>query len=153
MANLGPQGRLIEAAYGEHPAQYVRLHLPGGEDEGLTTFVIVHGGFWKNRYGVHNAAIESLAPDLIQLGYAAVEVEYRRRDHDGGGWPGSCDDIVAALRFLDVARTNAAGWRRIDTAKLVVLGHSAGGHGALFASNRSVAGDCPVPKMTVHSIG
>lgn len=153
MAQPGQLGHLIEAAYGEHPAQYMRVHLPGGENESLTTFVIVHGGFWKKQYGVHNAATESLAPALTQLGYAAVELEYRCREHDGGGWPGSCDDAVAALRFLEVARTNSAGWRRIDTAKLVLLGHSAGGHSALFASNRAVAGDCPVPKLTVHSFG
>ncbi|KAH8048022.1 prolyl oligopeptidase-like protein [Aureococcus anophagefferens] len=68
---------------------------------------VVHGGFWKNKYTVACAAHETLAPHLAARGYGVVEVEYRRRDCAGGGWPGTVDDVAAALdaagRWLDAA--------------------------------------------------
>ena len=69
-----------EYSYGSHPSQFVRLHLPSGEH--LPVVVVVHGGFWRNKYGIELA--EPLAADLAKYGVAAAAVEYRRVG-DGGG--------------------------------------------------------------------
>ena len=74
--------------YGAHPSQYIRVAVPNG-DSACPVAVIVHGGFWKNKYAMDSAAIESLAPFLVARGFATVEVEYRRRDDEGGSWPGT----------------------------------------------------------------
>ena len=122
MACLAP----TVAAYGSHPSQYVVVHAPRGAPRRVVV-AVVHGGFWKNKYTVHAAAHESIAPAVKSLGWGVVEVEYRRRDSVGGGWPGSKDDIVAAIDGT------MASFPRLDGRRLVVLGHSAGGHGALMA--------------------
>lgn len=142
-------------SYGEDATQFVRLHLPPGDASCVATVVLVHGGYWKNKYGVDNAAMSTLPGALTSKSYAVVEVEYRRRDHDGGGWPGTCDDMVAALSFIQSQR-QAPGWNRLDLTRLVLLGHSAGGHGALVAAHRFAAmakiRDVPVPLLTVRDI-
>ena len=116
----------IRFEYGGDESQFVLVHLPEGEAV-VPTLVVIHGGFWKNKYTVHAAAHESIAPAVKSLGWGVVEVEYRRRDSVGGGWPGSKDDIVAAIDGT------MASFPRLDGRRLVVLGHSAGGHGALMA--------------------
>ncbi len=63
--------------YGSHPSQFVRLHLPPDGDR-LPVAVVIHGGFWRQRYGVELA--EPLCADLAAHGVAAAAVEYRRVD-------------------------------------------------------------------------
>ena len=99
--------------------------------------VIVHGGFWKQKYNVDNAAIETLAPWLAQQGVVCVEVEYRRLD-DGGGWPCTPQDVLAAFEHVIAkAKADARGWRRIDIENVILVGHSAGGHAALYAAHHA----------------
>jgi len=123
--------------YGSHESQFYRVHLPaeGGSAGGpLKTLVVVHGGFWKTKYTVFAAAHETIAPAVVGLGgWAAIEVEYRRCGEAGGGWPGSAEDVAAALDHA------LAGEPRADAARVVLLGHSAGGHGALFAAADAAA--------------
>mmetsp|Transcript_15309 Transcript_15309/g.61577 ORF Transcript_15309/g.61577 Transcript_15309/m.61577 type:complete len:332 (+) Transcript_15309:2-997(+) len=125
---------VTRSAYGAHPAQFVRVHTPTTTASGaLGCVVVVHGGFWKNKYTLDNAACGTLAPAIAATGrYVGVEVEYRRRDDAGGGWPGTCDDVVAAVR-------HAAGFERVDATRVVVIGHSAGGHAALCAAHALAA--------------
>ena len=63
--------------YGSHPSQFVRLHLPAGGDR-LPVAVVIHGGFWRQRYGIELA--DPLCADLAARGVAAAAVEYRRVD-------------------------------------------------------------------------
>ena len=105
------------AAYGSHPSQYVVVHAPRGAPRRVVV-AVVHGGFWKNKYTVACAAHETLAPHLAARGYGVVEVEYRRRDCAGGGWPGTVDDVAAALDAAVAAGLDAG-------AGFVVVGHSA----------------------------
>lgn len=127
---------MLRDAYGAHPAQFVRLSLPAVPP--LATIILVHGGYWKNKYTVDNAAMSTLPAALNAAGFAAVEVEYRRRDDEGGGWPGTCDDMVAALAHVrHLCLSGAPGWSKLDGADFVLLGHSAGGHGALVMAHSS----------------
>ena len=135
MACLAP----TVAAYGSHPSQYVVVHAPRGAPRRVVV-AVVHGGFWKNKYTVACAAHETLAPHLAARGYGVVEVEYRRRDCAGGGWPGTVDDVAAALDAAVAAGLDAG-------AGFVVVGHSAGGHGALLGAAR-----CAVPPDLVVAV-
>ena len=58
------------------------------------------------------------------LSQVAVECEYRRRDHEGGGFPGTNDDVLAALHGIPSA-LQAAGVAP-SRRKLAAFGHSAG---------------------------
>ncbi len=113
-------------AYGPDPQQVLELTLP--ETAGPAPVVVVlHGGFWRARYGIELA--RPLAADLATRGWAAVAVEYRRVG-SGGGWPQTLDDVAAALDLLP----DLPG--PLDLSVLAVVGHSAGGHLAGWAAGR-----------------
>ncbi len=112
------------SAYGEDAAQWGELTRPTGDSRGVVA--VVHGGFWRQAYDASLG--RPLAADLARRGWTVWNVEYRRVG-GGGGVPVTLDDVAAALdhlRTLDV-----------DTATLVTLGHSAGGHLATWAASRT----------------
>ena len=109
--------------YGADPSQWGELFLPelpaGGKHEGVV--VVVHGGYWRSRYGAELG--EPLAKDLAEHGMAAWNLEYRRAGN-GGGWPGTFQDVLGGIdRLAGLAEPHA-----LDLGKVVALGHSAGGH-------------------------
>lgn len=65
--------------------------------------ILVHGGFWKQKYSVDNALTGDVATTLVKRGWHVADVEYRRVGHEGGGWPGSNDDVLAALNYIDAS--------------------------------------------------
>ena len=123
----GPQGPRLHA-YGEGPDQFLELTLPAG-DAPAPVVVVLHGGFWRARYGIELA--RPLAADLAARGWAAVAVEYRRVGA-GGGWPQTLEDVAAALDALP----DVPGAGRLDLRTVAVVGHSAGGHLAGWAAGR-----------------
>jgi acetyl esterase/lipase len=92
---------------------------------------VIHGGFWRARYG--RKLMRLLCHDLASRGWIAWNVEYRRLGRlSGGGWPATFADIATAVDHLDEIRTDA----RLDLSRVVSIGHSAGGHLALWAAAR-----------------
>ena len=141
-------------AYGPAPSQFAELFQPSGDGPFPVT-VIVHGGCWTKEFGgitqMHN-----MAGALQQQGIAVWNVEYRRFDEEGGGYPGMYHDVATALDRLRAL----APERRLDLSRIVLVGHSAGGHLAQWAASRArlprssplyVADPLPVP--TVISLG
>jgi len=120
-------------AYGPGPDQFLEVTLPAGHVP-VPVVVVLHGGFWRARYGVELA--RPLAADLAARGWAAVAVEYRRVGA-GGGWPTTLEDVAAALDALpDVGRAGEHMAGRLDLSDVTVVGHSAGGHLAVWAASR-----------------
>lgn len=115
------------ARYGEHPDQVANLHLPRGDGAPWPCVVLIHGGFWRERWD--RTLMTPLAIDLARRGIAAWNIEYRRVGQEGGGWPGTFEDVAAAIDFL-------ADRSELDTARVVTCGHSAGGHLALWLATR-----------------
>ena len=116
--------------YGAQPSQFAELHLPSSDDW-APVCVVVHGGFWRARYGMDLGT--PLAADLAASGVAALNVEYRRVG-DGGGWPHTCLDVATAVDALAAAPPELAA--RLDLHRVVALGHSAGGHLAGWLAGR-----------------
>ena len=114
-------------AYGDHPDQVANLHLPAREGGLWPCVVLIHGGFW--RAGWDRTLMTALADDLARRGLAAWNVEYRRVGQEGGGWPGTLEDVAAAIDHL-------AGIEQVDTRRVATCGHSAGGHLALWLAAR-----------------
>ena len=117
----------VRHAYGPHPAQFGELSLPDGRVP-AGTVVLVHGGFWRARYDLSLA--RPLAADLVARGHAVWNLEYRRVGA-GGGWPATPDDVAAGI--------DALAELPVDAARVVAVGHSAGGHLAVWAAGRAVA--------------
>jgi len=75
--------------------------------------------------------------DLAGRGWAAWNLEYRRIGaFSGGGWPETFDDVRDGIDHL----ASLADAHHLDLARLVTLGHSAGGHLALWAAARPKLG-------------
>ena len=116
-------------AYGPDPSQVGDLRLP--ERQGLAPVVVLlHGGFWRERS--KRDLMDDLARDLTDRGYATWNLEYRRVGSSGGGWPETALDVAAGIDHLAAL----AGTHGLDLSRVVVLGHSAGGHLALWAAAR-----------------
>jgi acetyl esterase/lipase len=116
-------------AYGDDPNQFGQLFLPQGRGP-FPVAVVIHGGCWKKFADLKNTVPMSDA--LRKAGIATWNIEYRRVDNEGGGWPGTYRDIGTAVDYL---RT-IAGEYRLDLRHVVLVGHSAGGHLALWAAGR-----------------
>jgi acetyl esterase/lipase len=122
--------------YGEHAEQVadLRLPVPDRDAEPWPLVVVLHGGFWRAEYDRSHTG--PLAADLATRGYPVAQLEYRRTGQTGGGWPGTFDDVAAgveAVPELVAVRAKTA------PGPPILLGHSAGGHLALWYANRPSA--------------
>jgi acetyl esterase/lipase len=108
----------------------IDLRLPGTPVQEGPLVVFLHGGFWRAAYDRGHAG--PLAADLASRGYPVAAVEYRRIGQEGGGWPGTFDDVS---RALDVIPRLAAAY--VDPTGAVLMGHSAGGQLALINARRA----------------
>lgn len=117
-------------AYGPDPSQFGQLWMPVAAAGPVPVVVLIHGGFWRAEYGLD--LMDGLAADLAGRGYAAWNIEYRRVG-DGGGYPETLDDVAAAIDALSTIAPDHG----LDLTDVVFVGHSAGGHLALWAAGRS----------------
>jgi acetyl esterase/lipase len=91
--------------------------------------VLIHGGFWRARYDLRLE--DRLVEDLAGRGWAVWNVEYRRLGRRSqGGWPATFEDVADGIDQL--GKLDAP----LDLARVVAIGHSAGGHLALWAAAR-----------------
>ena len=117
-------------AYGTEPSQFGTLWMPSDRDR-PPIVMIVHGGCWSNSYP-DLSMMNPVAADLQRRGFAVWNVEYRRTEEAGGGWPGTyqdLDDALAKLAWIAQARG-------LDGQRLVIVGYSAGAQLALIAAKR-----------------
>jgi|SRR5215475_692127 len=110
--------------YGDVEFQFGDVRLPKGAGP-FPAAMFIHGGFWRARYDLKHASF--LCAALTKAGFVTWNLEYRRVGNPGGGWPGSFEDVTAGYQFL----RQLAGKYPIDTKRILVLGHSAGGQLAL----------------------
>jgi acetyl esterase/lipase len=116
-------------AYGPDPDQVADLYRPAGPTPtvGWPVVVLIHGGYWRERY--RRDLMGPLAPAAVARGLAVYNLEYRRVG-GAGGWPETLLDAAAGIDHLE----RLAG--ELDRDRVVVVGHSAGGHLALWLAGR-----------------
>ncbi len=132
-------------AYGPGSAQFVELWQPAGGGP-HPVVVMLHGGCWiKGVADLH--LMDYAAEALRKRGVAVWNVEYRGVDEPGGGYPGTFQDVAAAV---DLLRTEAPK-RGLKLDGVIAVGHSAGGHLGLWAAAR---GKLPVssPLRSAHPL-
>lgn len=142
----------IAFRYGTHRAQTGTLFLPDRPRPPVVC--LFHGGFWTMPHGA--GQMQALAEDLARRGYAACNLEYRRLG-DGGGHPGTFDDAIAGIAHLArLERDDVA----LDLARVAAVGHSAGGHLALWAASQpqlalvAACGQAPIADLAAaHRLG
>jgi acetyl esterase/lipase len=136
--------------YGPGPDQIAELRRPTGAGPHPVA-IVIHGGFWRSVYGLEIMA--RFATALTEEGWATWNIEYRRVG-TGGGVPQTLDDVAAAcaaVRELDAP---------LDLDNVVAVGHSAGGHLALWAAGEgavtgacSLAGVCDLTAGVERNLG
>ena len=119
--------------YGDDPLQVVDLWLPEGAGPHPVA-IMVHGGCWQTQIA-DRTIMNWIADDLRRRGIAVWNIDYRGVDRPGGGYPGTFQDAAAAA---DALRIHAARYG-LQTDNLVAVGHSAGGHLALWLGARPKA--------------
>jgi acetyl esterase/lipase len=126
---LPSQPPLAKIAYGKASQQYAELRMPEGRGP-FPVVAILHGGC----YGDYASATYTapIATALLREGWATWNVEYRREQEAGGGWPGT---FLDAGNGIDALR-QAAQKYQLDLSRVVVMGHSAGGQLALWVAAR-----------------
>ncbi|PKR78756.1 alpha/beta hydrolase [Halalkalibacillus sediminis] len=117
----------IKIFYGENHSQFGVLRVPQSKSPS-PVIVTIHGGFWQEKEN------NPIAEDLTRKGYATWNIEYRRLGERGGGWPGTFDDVIDAVNHL----TNIKETHRLDLTNVIIIGHSAGGHLALWLASRAL---------------
>ncbi|MQA12063.1 MAG: prolyl oligopeptidase family serine peptidase [Pseudonocardiaceae bacterium] len=128
----------IRHQYGSHPDQFGHFY-PGNAESGAT-IALVHGGFWRAHRDL--TMLVPVAADLTRRGWHVWNIEYRR----GRSWHDTLADCAVALDYLGDL---AAGFD-LDTERVVMLGHSAGGHLVTWCAGRAPAArraGSPLPKI------
>ncbi len=144
-------------SYGEDALQYGLLWRGKGPEKGPENnpkknrdkaetdnkplLMLIHGGCWLNAFGVDHG--QPMSSALAQAGFDVWAVEYRRTGDEGGGWPGSFDDIKASLAYV---KNLPEG---VNKEEVVLIGHSAGGHLALLMQQEHSEDDQPKIVQTI----
>ena len=130
MPDTLPDARLRYAE--DSPVQYGDLRLPSGAPppDGHPVVVFVHGGGWladwTKDYG------ERFVEALTRAGYATWDLEFRRMGNQGGGYPGTFLDVGAGTDHLRILAQRYP----LDLKRVVAVGHSSGGHLAVWLAGR-----------------
>ena len=111
--------------YGGNEFQFADLRLPTGKGP-HPVVIVIHGGFWRAAYDLLYAG--HVAAALTRHGAATWNIEYRRIGNPGGAYRGTLEDVAnAALHLKKIATLH-----QLDLDRVVAIGHSAGGHLALW---------------------
>ena len=118
--DLSVEADRVVLPYGAQNQQTL-VHFPVGATD-ADSVLVIHGGCWSNAYGVDHSL--PMAAALSGMGLDVWAAEYRRVGDEGGGWPGSLEDVKSAARYVT----------QITGKAPLLVGHSAGGHLALKAA-------------------
>jgi acetyl esterase/lipase len=118
-----PVPEASRVAYGTGALQFGELRVPAGRGP-HPVVIIIHGGCWVAKLGklddraVALDLVRPIAADLAANGFATWNLEYRRLGNDGGGWPGTFQDIAAGADYL----RQIAAKNQLDVSRVVAIG-------------------------------
>lgn len=114
--------------WGDEPNQFGDLYMPDGTGP-WPVAIMIHGGCWSSAWGLDLQAW--ISEGLAQRGIAVWNIEYRSMGN-GGEWPNMFLDVAHAADYLTEIDDE-----RLNLNNVVSMGHSAGGHLALWLASRN----------------
>ncbi len=123
--NIIEENTLINSAYGKDISQYGNLYIPKGYIKG--TICLFHGGFWKMPYDLHQ--MDQVCEKLLQENYIVWNIEYRRTGSSNRKWIDPFEDSIDSINHLIQLKKT---YDKIDLNEIILMGHSAGGHLAIW---------------------
>ncbi len=120
--------------YGDSPIQFVENWQALERQSSAPIILSIHGGCWLNAYAIEHTYAMNTA--LRDAGFDVWSLEYRRVGDDGGGWPGTFNDIQNGLVTI---AAQYGGEQALAQRDVTLIGHSAGGHLALLAGQQQAA--------------
>lgn len=129
-ANSAPDARFVYGA--DSAPQFSDLRLPSNAmpPDGYPVIVFIHGGAWRSEWSKNYT--EAFVEALTRQGFATWDLEFRRLGHRDGGYPGTFEDIADGADYLRVI----AQTQPLDMDQVIAVGHSSGGHLALWLAGR-----------------
>ena len=114
----------LSSTYGPLPDQVADCYLSADSDLAATRplLLLIHGGYWRPQYDREH--LRTLAAALAHAGWQVASIEYRRI-------PGDPDAMVADV---GAAITTIPNQFAGHNGQVIIIGHSAGGHLALWAA-------------------
>ena len=135
-------------AYGAHSQQFCELTLPSAAPP-HPVIILIHGGGYREMYNLR--PLGTMVASLAEAGFAVWNIEYRRFGN-GGDYPQMFLDVAAAADYLP----QIAEAHHLDLRRVISMGHSAGGHLALWlAGRRSIEASSPLyvsEPLAIHGV-
>jgi acetyl esterase/lipase len=129
IASLPPLPADAAISYGPDSLQFGELRIPN-EQGPHPVAIVIHGGCWLSIANLH--IMDHFCDELKKAGFATWNLEFRRIDSPGGGWPNTLNDIGLGVDYL----SSISAEYNLDLNRVVIIGHSSGGHLALWAGAR-----------------
>ena len=142
LANLEHPEADARIHYGDGAFHFGDLRVPAGAGP-HPVILFIHGGCWRAKFGL--AYADELMAAFTREGFATWSIEYRRVGDEGGGWPNTFIDVAnGADHLVEIAPTH-----HLDLERVVAMGHSAGGHFALWLAARgNLPAESPVSSQS-----
>lgn len=121
-------------SYGPDALQVVDVWVPPADKWGAgphPAVIMLHGGCWQTAVAERDI-MNWIAGDLRSHGVGVWNIEYRGVDR-GGGMPGTYEDVG---RAADLFAAKGGGYGLKTDGVRIAIGHSAGGHLALWLARR-----------------
>ena len=123
----GQRHALIDLAYGSSPGERLDL-FPVLDAQAAPVLAFIHGGYWQALDKGHHS---DLAPAFVDRGIAFASLNYDLAPK------ASIGEMIQQVRRALAYLHDHAGRLGLDPARIFVAGHSAGGHLAVSALDRS----------------
>ncbi|MGS0676157.1 alpha/beta hydrolase [Shewanella sp. 0m-4] len=129
--------QLKKVYYGNDSQQFAHLYTPSHKEKLTAVVIVIHGGYWKDNHTLETYATSAIVDYLQGFNVAIWNLEYRRMDSVGDNikapWPATFKDIAAGIDMLQHISLEEG----LDLRRILLIGHSAGGHLATWAASRS----------------